>query len=131
MKRDIETTGDIKMLVDAFYKKVIPDAEIGYYFTTVIKLDWNIHIPVMYSFWETVLLGKLSYKGNPVKQHIELDKKEKLLPAHFERWLYLWAQTIDEYFEGLKAAEAKQKAETMARLMLLKIDDSKNRNFVQ
>ena len=131
MKRDIETPEDIKLLIDAFYKKVVTDDVIGYFFTQIIKLDRVVHIPIMYGFWETVLLGKISYKGNPVIKHIELNKKENLHQNHFDRWVSLWNETIDEYFEGAKCKEAKNKAVTMARLMLIKIDDSKGKHFIQ
>jgi hemoglobin len=130
MKRDIETADDIKLLIDTFYKKILTDDIIGYFFTRVIKLDWDRHIPIMYSFWETMLLGKTSYRGNPMMKHIDLNRNEKLEQKHFDQWLKLWGLTIDEIFEGSKCKEAKSKAETIARLMMIKIEDSKA-DFIQ
>lgn len=48
---------DIQFLVKAFYEKVKADATIGYLFTEVAKLDFDAHLPVINSFWESVLFG--------------------------------------------------------------------------
>ena len=61
---DIEVNDPNAFLVDEFYKKVLKDEVIGYLFTEVVELSWDKHIPVMYDFWETVLLGNMKYKGN-------------------------------------------------------------------
>jgi len=120
--KDIENVNDIEFLVDEFYQKVIIDELLGRFFTIVVNFEWEVHIPIMVSFWETVLLGKASYKGNPMNKHIELDKLSKLEPVHFERWLELWKATMNENFIGEKAAEAIVKAETIAKLMQTKLD---------
>ena len=72
-----------------------------------------------------------SYKGNPVLKHIELDKKEPLTDAHFAQWKKLFFETIDELFEGKKAAFAKEKATAMEFLMKMKIDASRKPGFIQ
>lgn len=120
--KDIETRADIELLINEFYKGVIEDDVIGFFFTKVVKLDWKTHIPVMYDFWETTLLGNMIYKGNPMLKHIELSKKEPLKAKHFKRWLSLWETTIRENFEGKKAKEAIQKANQIADLMLFKVE---------
>ena len=53
--KDIETIEDIKKLVDNFYDKVAKDEVIGHFFTEIAKVDWDIHLPKMYRFWETFL----------------------------------------------------------------------------
>lgn len=120
--KDIENKSDIEFLVDEFYKKVVADELIGKFFTIVVNFDWDVHIPIMNSFWETVLFGKASYKGNPMIKHVELNKLARLEPVHFERWLNLWKITINENFTGEKASEAITKAETIAKLMQSKLD---------
>ncbi len=127
MKRDIETRQDIELLVDSFYGKVKADAVIGYLFTDVAQLDFEHHLPVMYRFWETTLLGHLTYKGNPMAVHMQLDKKERLTEAHFNQWLKLFTATVDELFEGQTALEAKNRATQIAHLMLFKVQQ--NRQF--
>ncbi|TRX52072.1 group III truncated hemoglobin [Fulvivirga sp. M361] len=119
--KTIESREDIELLVDEFYKRVIMDELIGYFFTQVVRLDWNTHIPVMYDFWETTLLGNIKYKGNPMLKHIELDKKEPLTTGHFDRWLSIWESTIKENFMGEKADEAIKRATQIGGVMKLKI----------
>ena len=87
-------------------------------------------MPVMYSFWESVLLSKPSYSGNPVLRHIELNQKTPLTEAHFDKWLELWFSTLDENFEGDIANSAKEKATMMKELMLYKIKKSSDPNFI-
>lgn len=119
--KELNTTSDIEFLIVEFYKKVVADDLIGKFFTIVVNFNWDLHIPIMISFWETVLLGKSSYKGNPMIKHIELNKLSKLEEVHFERWIKLWKETVNENFTGLKAEEALSKAETIAKLMQSKI----------
>ena len=120
MKRDISTFDDVKTLVDSFYNIVREDEVIGYVFTDVAKIDWDAHLPKMYSFWESILLDKATYKGNPMIKHIDLSKKEKLTKAHFERWIQIWEKNVDDNFEGAVAGNAKFRARTLKELMLQK-----------
>ena len=122
--KEIENINDIELLVDEFYKKVVLDELIGRFFTVVVNFEWEVHIPIMVSFWETVLFGKASYKGNPMTKHIELNKLSKLEPVHFERWLDLWKETVNENFIGEKASDAVSKAETIAKLMQSKLNSN-------
>ncbi len=126
MKKEIENIQDIKLLVDEFYKKVVKDEIISHFFTQVIKFDWETHIPKMYTFWDMVLFGTMGYKGNPMEKHIEIHKKEKLYEEHFSRWLKLWEQTVDEFFIGDKAEEAKKRATSIGGLMMHKINLQNN-----
>ena len=126
MKKDLGNIEDIKLLIDSFYKKVIVDPTISHFFTEVVKISWEKHIPIMYSFWDTVLFGTMTYKGNPMIKHIELDKKEHLNKEHFAQWIKLWEETIDDHFSGAIAEKAKQKAESIEILMLNKIEQSRS-----
>ena len=119
--KDIENSQDIKLLIDEFYKQVVGDDLIGHFFTKVIPLDMDKHLPVMYDFWETTLLGNMKYKGNPMVKHIELSQKVPIQPEHFERWLALWERTITENFDGTKTEEAIQRAKQIAELMKYKV----------
>ena len=131
MKKELSEAADIKFLVDSFYQKVVVDDTIGYFFNEVVELNWDHHIPIMYSFWETILLGKGGYKGNPVLKHVELSQKAALTEQHFERWILLWNSTLDEHFEGKIAEEAKKKALTMKELMMFKINFHGNPDSIQ
>jgi hemoglobin len=124
MKKDIEDVEDIKLLVNSFYVKVKGDETIGYIFNDIAKVNWEAHLPRMYSFWETILLGKISFKGNPIIKHIELNERVQLTKEHFSQWLHLWHQTVDELFSGKIAEAAKNKAETIKDIMLAKLNNS-------
>ncbi len=129
--KDIEQREDIEILVDRFYEQVIEDPIISYFFNKVVKLNWEKHIPVMYNFWETVLLAKIRYKGSPIPVHIALSSKEPLKPIHFERWIQLWETTVRTNFSGEKANEAVKRAKLMGELMMIKIKKSSEDGFIQ
>lgn len=119
--KDIETEADVQLLVDSFYQKVLTDPLIGFLFTEVVALSWQKHLPIMYSFWSSLLLGTHTYAGNPMRIHIELDKKSALSAQHFNRWLELWAATVNELFSGNIATDAIHRANTIALMMQKKI----------
>lgn len=110
MMKDITTEADIKNLIDAFYVRVRQDDVIGYIFNDIAHVDWDHHLPRMYAFWEFLLLGKDTYKGNPFEVHKKLNQMVTLRSDHFDRWVQLFTETIDEHFSGLGAEEAKNKA---------------------
>jgi hemoglobin len=113
--RDIETRADCERLVRAFYGRALEDPIIGWIFVDVAKLDLEAHVPVIASFWETMLLGGQSYSGGAFKPHADLHAKVGLRSGHFERWLVLWRTTVDEMFAGERAELAKTHAARVAR----------------
>jgi hemoglobin len=114
-KTDISTPVDIKNLIDAFYAKVQADEVIGYIFNDIAKVDWAHHLPIMYSFWEFLLLGNAgAYKGNPIQKHQDLHQKHPLKAIHFDRWVALFQATTDELFDGPTADNAKFRAFAIA-----------------
>ncbi|MFZ1321747.1 MAG: group III truncated hemoglobin [Ignavibacteria bacterium] len=121
IKKDIETSEDIKVLIDKFYEQIIVDPVIGFIFTDVIELSWEKHIPIMNSFWNSILLGETTYSGNPMIKHIELNKLVPLKKIHFDRWTELWESTVHEYFDGSMADQAVSKAKNIAQIMQRKI----------
>ena len=121
MKKDIKTKEDIELLVRSFYDKVKIDPVIGHIFTTVIKVNWEKHLPVMFDFWENTLFYTGSYSGNPIESHRRLHKIFPLNEEHFKRWVALFTETVDELFEGEKAQLAKQRAFSISTVMKIKI----------
>jgi len=105
--RDIQDRADCERLVRAFYRQAMEDDLIGWIFTDVAHLDLEEHVPVITSFWETVLLGTASYSGGAFGVHARLHEQADLRKTHFERWLVLWCRTVDELFDGERAAMAK------------------------
>ncbi len=121
MKKDIEDRSDIVLLINSFYERVQVNDKIGYIFTEIAKVDWEKHLPRMYSFWESILLEDRGYSGNPMSVHIALSKIVHLRESEFDEWVILFTSTVDRLFEGPKAIDAKTRATNIARLMLHKI----------
>lgn len=121
-RKDITTLEDIKLLVNTFYEKIRLDLLLGGIFNSVIKDRWPEHLEKMYCFWQTVLLGEHTYYGSPFPAHAQLPVEQK----HFDAWLTLWYETIDEYFVGAKADEAKWRGDKMAVMFLSKIKYYRN-----
>jgi len=96
--RDIENREDCEQLVRAFYARALSDPVIGFIFTDVARLDLEAHVPVIASFWATILLGARSYGGGAFAAHAALDAKVRLRPGHFARWLALWRESVDAQF---------------------------------
>ncbi|MBD1398539.1 group III truncated hemoglobin [Pontibacter sp. JH31] len=117
MKGDITGEQDIKLLVDTFYGKVNDDELLGPIFNGFAQVNWEHHLPVMYSFWSSVLFGTMAYKGQPFPKHMRLPINRQ----HFARWVELFTQTADELFEGQKTQELKQKASSIAQIFQMKM----------
>ena len=115
--KNLETREDIEFLVNKFYDKVGRDATIGFFFNDVAKVDWSHHLPKMYSFWETLLLGNVSYKGNPMAVHFPINSEVAMEKFHFEHWIKLRTETVEENFVGEMAELAVYKATNIANLM--------------
>lgn len=121
MKKDLENNDDIELLVNTFYDKVKQDEEIRHFFTEVVKVNWEKHLPVMYRFWENIIFHTGSYTGNPMEAHQNLNKRSPMYASHFERWIQLFNETVDELFEGANAFQIKQRALSIATVMQLKV----------
>jgi hemoglobin len=118
LKHDILNRDDIKMLVDRFYDKVKDDSLLGPVFSHV---DWPHHLPIMYDFWSSMLLGDQTYRGNPLQRHMHLAINKN----HFDQWLSFFNETVDENFQGEKAEEVKMRAQSIAGIFQLKMGITK------
>ncbi len=123
--KDIISFEDIKILVNTFYDKVRKDDLIGPVFNERIQNRWPQHLEKMYTFWQTVLLGEHTYFGSPFPPHANLPVTHN----HFEKWMDLFTQTVDELFTGDKAKDAKWRAGKMAEMFESKIEYYKTRPF--
>lgn len=117
MSKDIAAESDVKLFIDAFYEKVKADATIGYIFNDIAEIEWEAHMPKIYLFWESILLGKPGFQGDVMGVHIRLNKKEKLTAQHFDRWINLFTETVSKMYTGNVANEAISRANTIRRTM--------------
>jgi hemoglobin len=119
--QDILNLKDIKKLVNNFYVKVVADDILGPFFDEIAHTDWTLHLPKMYEFWETILFGGTYSQGNPVQRHIEIDLAKKMEKHHFDRWLLLFSETVDENFTGRKSIEVKERASRISEVIQTRI----------
>lgn len=116
-KTDIRNLEDIKILVNNFYARVREDELLGHIFEEVIGTHWDEHLDKMYRFWQSVLLGEPTYSGSPFLPHTKLDIDER----HFRRWVELFEKTVNDYFAGENATEAKKRAATTGAIFSAKL----------
>ncbi|HOZ86056.1 MAG TPA: group III truncated hemoglobin [Niabella sp.] len=121
MKRDISTRADIEKIVNLFYEKVKSDELISHFFTNVINVDWEKHLPKMCDFWENVLLYTGDYEGNPLDTHRSIHTRHSTQAEHFDRWQQLFDEVIMQSFAGPLAEKMKQHAKAIAAVMQQKM----------
>ncbi len=117
--RDIETREDLEFLLTGFYEVATKDEQIGHHFA---ELDLVSHLPVIVDFWEKILFGKPVYFGNPLLIHQKINEIFPLKSEHFERWLEIFSQTVDEFFTGETAENAQLRARTIAHSLNQRIN---------
>lgn len=115
--KEIISLEDVKLLVNSFYARVREDDLLGPIFNEKIGDHWPEHLEKLSRFWQTILLQEHTYYGSPFAPHANLPIDKN----HFDRWLYLFFETVDENFVGEKAKEAKIRAEKMAQMFYSKI----------
>lgn len=113
IKHDIEAEEDIKNLVHQFYAKVCNDDLLAPVFNSIIKDNWDKHLQTMCNFWSSILLYSKKYLNDPMAKHLPLPLEKK----HFDKWLILFEETVDELFSGDIATTAKTRANNIARIM--------------
>jgi hemoglobin len=110
---DLRGPHDIELLVRAFYRRAATDDVLGPVFVAA-GVDWSVHIPTLIDFWSWQLFGVRGYEGNPLRAHEWLQAATPFGDEHYERWLELFEDTVDEEFRGPMAETAKGRARKMA-----------------
>jgi hemoglobin len=121
MKKDIGSREDLFLLVKNFYNKLLTDDSINYLFTDVANINLEHHLPVLVDFWDNILFSSDTYRKNAMQPHLILHEKSPLTKHHFETWLRYFKESVDELFEGDKAFIAKERAQSIATVMQIKI----------
>ena len=122
MKRDIESRDDLVQLLEAFYTKAFADELIGHFFTKVVPLNLEVHIPVIADFWDAIIFNKHTYKKNVMVVHQHIHHLSHIKKEHLDRWVQIFTGTVDGMFEGDKAALIKQRGSSIATLMDIKLN---------
>lgn len=113
---DLDSPEDIAELVRRFYADVAQDDLLGPMFNDVAQVDWSEHLPKLTAFWCRALLGLPGYAGNPFQAHSHINDLQAFTPAHFERWLALFHETLDLGWVGPRADRAAELADNVARV---------------
>jgi hemoglobin len=68
------------------------------------------------------LFGERGYEWNPLRFHEPSHARTPFTPAHYERWVELFTDTIDERFAGPVADLATGRGRKMARALQRLLD---------
>jgi hemoglobin len=109
------TEAEIRRMVEVFYARVREDEILAPVFERRIGDAWGPHLDRMTDFWSSLLLASRRYHGNPLEAHRAIGGLE---PAHFERWLALWYETLAEQYEEDLVIDIHSRAQRMATVLM-------------
>ena len=114
-------------ILEAFYKKAFKDELIGHFFTEVVPLNLDTHIPIIADFWEGIVLGNYKYRKNVMDIHKHIHDLSAIKKVHLDRWVQLFTGTISDQFEGENAELMKQRALSVATLMDIRLNHTQGK----
>ena len=107
----------VRAVVDAFYARARLDPVIGPIFNRVIPdAEWPAHLDKIERFWSSMLLGAGTYDGRPMPKHLAIGD---LADRHFERWLALFKETVDDICPPMVAVLFVDRAERVGHSLRL------------
>ena len=112
----------IERIVRAFYERVRVDDFIGPIFAERIT-DWEPHLQRMCAFWSSVALLTGRYHGQPMPRHMPLPIDAR----HFDRWIFLFVETVRELCPPAAADHFIERARRIAESLEMGVA---NRNGV-
>lgn len=119
--RDIENKEDLRLIFETFYQKALNDEVIGHFFTKVIPVDLETHLPIIINFWEYNLFHKGTYSKNLLAIHRHIHEKSSISYNDIDKWVKLLHETVDILFVGVVSLRLKTNALSIATVMKLKI----------
>ena len=123
-KPDMDCRENIEIFVDRFYERMLQDEQLAPIFVDVAEIDLDVHLPLIRSYWEKLLLGAKGYSRHTMNIHRALHAKRDLRAEDFERWLALFQGTVEEMYQGPGAERAKRVAGHIAANMEAATADS-------
>ncbi|MCK5638398.1 MAG: group III truncated hemoglobin [Flavobacteriaceae bacterium] len=125
MKNDVTNREDLYLIVSEFYKKLLVNKELKHFFEKFQDKDTlEKHLNVLVDFWDNILFYSGTYQKNAMQPHINLHQKKPFSQIHFETWLQLFNESIDENFEGEQVSLLKNRALSVATVMRIKTINS-------
>lgn len=105
----------IERVVHAFYARIRTHDVLGPIFGERIA-DWDPHLERMCAFWTSVMhVGTGRYQGQPMQKHQTLPVDAR----HFDDWLALFAETVNDVCPGRAAELFVDRARRIARSLEL------------
>jgi hemoglobin len=102
----------VARLLAAFYAKVRRDPELAPVFEGIISHGWPAHMKRIESFWRTALRLSRGYHGPDfMPAHL---KHSAIRAEQVDRWLVLFAETVDEIAPPSLRARFLHVAQAMA-----------------
>ena len=125
MKRDIKNRDDLYIIVKEFYKNLLLNNDMKKIFEKFNdKNKLEQHLRTLVDFWDNILFYSNTYQKNAMQPHVDLHNKEPFHNKHFEIWLDLFNQSVDNNFEGNNAHTIKTRALSIATIMKIKTINS-------
>ena len=122
MKPNINSRDNIHFIITNFYNKLIKDKETSLFFQDFIEQN-NLeqHINIITDFWEDILFNSNKYSNNVLQKHLKINENIQFSKNHFNTWLTYFTETIDHNFTGLNAELMKNRAQSIATVMQVKM----------
>lgn len=111
---DNELTARIDAFVDAFYERVLVDPLLAPMFLEVAQVRLFDHLPRIKAYWRKMLLGHDDYRRHMMRKHRELNALQPLSQDHYQQWLTLFEETLEEHPLGRVNERALQLARRVA-----------------
>ncbi len=120
---DIKTREDVLLIIKTFYKKLLSDEKINFFFTKITHINQHLeeHLETLATFWEQSLFSKGGYRNNMIQIHKNIHEKSPLKKEHFDIWLNHLDNSIDLHFKGKYAEQMKTQALSMATVLQIKL----------
>ena len=114
---DLNCRENVERFVDCFYQRLLADEQLAPIFLDVARIDLQVHLPLIKSYWCKLLLGENAYRRHTMNIHRQLHARRSLGSADFERWLNLFCDTLDRSFTGPYSQKARRIAGAIAANM--------------
>jgi hemoglobin len=116
MQHETITRKNIQTMMDRFYSTVLKDEIVGEFFIEklgdeMISDEWQTHLNLLTDFWASIILGENAYRGQPIKPHMHL---EGLKRETFERWLELFFEVVEKFYNKASADIFKNHSQKIA-----------------
>jgi len=118
---DIQNREHIDKVVRLFYDKLLSNELMKPIFLDAVKIDFEEHFGILVDFWDNILFYTGAYQRNAMMPHLDLHKVFPLKKVHFDTWLTLFEDSINELYEGEKANQAIERARSIGTIMQMKL----------